>query len=198
MRSYTLTNVNTGKLLTRNERHLRKLVDQQGVPGGERGTTPQDIPKSDYESDEDSVSSVRSVYTTGRDTGRSATHKLHRKMSHTLDTNTLDTQSNNTYKTGAPVRYNKYKQGSVSVPRYRLVKSVNTANVPIKRILKAASGSTNTENCPSFPSLPAPCEPCSLCRASPGSPHQTLQCQTEQPSSQSQWEHSHSRDPTRT
>merc|ERR1711984_55128 len=89
VRSYTLTNVNTGKLLTRNERHLRKLVDQQGVPGGERGTTLRDIPTSDHESDEDSVSSVRSVYTTGRDTGRSATHKLHRKVSHTIQYNTI-------------------------------------------------------------------------------------------------------------
>ena len=51
-----------------------------------------------------------------------------------------------------------------------MVKSVNTANIPIESILKAASGSTSTENCPSFPSLPAPCQLCSLCRVSPASP----------------------------
>ncbi len=50
-----------------------------------------------------------------------------------------------------------------------MVRSVNTANVPIKSILKAASGSTSTENSPSFPSLPAPSQPSSQCRFSPAS-----------------------------
>ncbi len=105
VRSYTLTNVNTGKLLTRNERHLRKLTDQkeEEVPGGRRGTMPPDIPTSDISgrvSDEESVYAVTSVYTKPKGT---VNHKTHRVISQ-------DTQSNTLLETGVTTRSSKYKQ----------------------------------------------------------------------------------------
>merc|ERR1712030_256159 len=49
VRSYTLTNIRTGKLIARNERHLRKLTDQkeEEIPKRRRVATPPDIPPSD-------------------------------------------------------------------------------------------------------------------------------------------------------
>ena len=154
MRSYTLTNIRTGKLLARNERHLRKLTDQkeEEVPRRRRGATPPDIPPSDNEgrvSDEESVYAVTSVYTKPKGT---VNHKTHRVISQ-------DTQSNTLLNRGVTDRNPKYMQGYTPKTGYKMVRSENTTNSPLRSILK--SGSTQSLPPPPMtpPHHPAPSFP---------------------------------------
>merc|ERR1712030_20097 len=134
VRSYTLTNIKTGKLIARNERHLRKLTNQkeEEIPRRGRVATPPDIPPPDNESrmsDEESVYAVRPVHTKPEDTDN---HRTQRLISQ-------DTQSNTVPRAGVTHRDSKYRQRYASRIGYKMVKSKNTTDVIIKSILKSGS-----------------------------------------------------------